>query len=515
MSGDEGASPRPPRVVDVALLALALALAALTGAIAGAPAIYPAIVNDRLDLAIVTTATLVAAAVAAIDWARGRLAGDGAALLRASAFTVLAIMNVLVLAALVLGLDARLGASLDDPGQLPIVGPLAVRGVAALLLLAAGIAALRTTRIAANPAVVILAPAVLTLGGLTAAAAYQDRLPELATGDALRQLHADPAFGFAPGSAPILLIIQGIVAATFLAAALLAHRSYRRTGRAGTAFVAAGLLVAAFSQIHGAIHPGGYTGVVTSGDLLRLGFYGLLLTAIVVGGRDDLAELRAADVEIRRLAAAELASAALAERARLAREIHDGLAQDLWYAKLKQSRLAQQVAFEGEARQLSEEVADAIDAAMAEARNAVAAMREGTEVGPLVEMLERHVDDFADRFALRAEFRADGSPPDVGPREKAEILRIVQEALTNVRKHADATTVLVQLHSDGTMRLTVADNGRGFRPDQAPAGFGLDSMRQRAALIGGTLTVASEPRNGTRIELVLPNTKERTGTDAA
>jgi signal transduction histidine kinase len=190
----------------------------------------------------------------------------------------------------------------------------------------------------------------------------------------------------------------------------------------------------------------------------------------------------------------------------LAREIHDGLAQDLWYAKLKQTRLAQLADFQGEPLQLSEEVGDAIDSALAEARHAVSALREGVETGSLIEMLTRHVEDFSDRFALRAELSADGPMPQIGPRAQAELLRIVQEAMTNARKHADATIVRVDLASDGELRLSVSDNGRGFRSDGAAPGFGLESMRQRAAVIGARLTVSSEPQSGTNVELVLPIT---------
>ena len=514
MSASGGSVARPHHAIDAGLLILAIGLAALTLVVAAIPAVAPAVVNERLELAIVTGWALTAGAVAALDWARGRVARDGAALLRASAFTVLAMLNALALIALVFGVDALYGGSLEEPGQLPIISGVVARGMTAVLLAAAGVAALRQPAYPRLPGVILLGPTALVFAVLTAAAALQDRLPPLVTDAALRDLAMSPAAGLAPGSAPVLVIIQALIAATFLVAALLAHRAYMGNGRMGTALLTAGLVVAAFSQIHGAIHPGGYTGVVTTGDLLRLAFYALLLAAIVVDRRDDLADLRAANAEIRRLADAEMAGAALAERARLAREIHDGLAQDLWYAKLKQTRLAQLAGFSGEASELSDEVGDAIDAALAEARNAVAAMREGAEAGPLLEMLERHVNDFADRFALRAEFRAEGVPPAIGPRAKAEVLRILQEALTNIRKHADATTVRVSVQSDGALRMTVADNGRGFRPDQAASGFGLDSMRQRAVVIGGTLTVSSEPRNGTRVELVLPNAKEGGETDA-
>ena len=257
--------------------------------------------------------------------------------------------------------------------------------------------------------------------------------------------------------------------------------------------------------MHSAIHPGSYSGLVTIGDLLRLAFYGLLLVGVVAEHRADLADLRAATMEVRRLAASEFAAAALEERARLAREIHDGLAQDLWYAKLKHSRLAQVGGFGTEAQQLSDEVEGAIDDALAEARHAVAAMRQGSETGPLLDMLSRHVDDFADRFALRAELTTDGRVPEIGPRAQAELLRIVQEAMTNVRKHADATVVRVDVATNGELRLTVTDNGRGFRTDNVSSGFGLESMRQRAAVIGAVLTVTSELQNGTRVELSMPS----------
>ena len=81
-------------------------------------------------------------------------------------------------------------------------------------------------------------------------------------------------------------------------------------------------------------------------------------------------------------------------------------------------------------------------------------MRQGSETGPLVDMLARHVDDFADRFALRAELTIHGPMPELGARAQAELLRIVQEALTNVRKHADATVVRVDVTSNGELLLT-------------------------------------------------------------
>ncbi|MEA2652654.1 MAG: hypothetical protein QOI85_2375 [Chloroflexota bacterium] len=505
---------RAPLAVDAALALLAIALAILTSLVVTLPLVLPAIVNDRFEVTIVTAGMLVSGAVAALDWARGRVAHNPAALLRSSAFAVLALLNAVTLVAGLVGADAALGATLDDPSQLPLVAGVVCRAVAAVLLVMAGLTAISRTVPGLRPVWIFLGPAAAVLLLLVALSLSQENLPVLAPPSVLEALANDPTAPLMPGSAPALTIVQGIIGVGFLAAAVLAHRSFRRSGRSADALLAAGLLVAAFSQAHAAIHPGSYSGMVTIGDLLRLAFYGLLLIGVVAESRDDLADLRAATMEVRRLAASEFAAAGLEERARLAREIHDGLAQDLWYAKLKHSRLAQIVIFGDDARQLSDEVEDAIDNALAEARHAVAAMRQVSETGPLLDMLTRHVDDFADRFALRAELTVHGPIPEIGARAQAELLRIVQEAMTNVRKHADATVVRVDVESNGELRLTVTDNGRGFQPENASSGFGLESMRQRAAIIGARLTVSSEPQNGTRVELAMP-IRGREGTNGA
>jgi signal transduction histidine kinase len=500
-----GAADSPSaRRVDAALLLLTITLAVFTGLLIAVPWIAPAAVSDRLDLAITTSATLVAGAVAALEWARGRVTRDGASLVRASAFGVLTVLNAVTLAVLLLGVEEGVGASLDAPGQLPIVAGVVARATCAALLVAAGFPAVRSAGPRLHPLLLGLGPAVLVLGLLALGVALGEGLPLIVDPSVLERLAREPTAILTPGSAPILVISQTAIGLAFLAAAVLAHRAYRVSGRIGEALFAAGFLIAAFSQVHGALHPGSYASLTTTGDMLRLAFYGVLLAAIVIDRRDDLRELQAANVEIRRLADAEVASAALQERARLAREIHDGLAQDLWYAKLKQSRLGARAELDGEARQLSDEVATAIDAALAEARHAVTAMREDAGTGPIVEVLQRQVADFSDRFALEAELSVEGPNPSIAPRTAAEVVRIVQEALTNARRHADATVVRVLVTTTDEMRVVVADNGRGFRPDVAPGGFGLDSMRQRAALVGGDLSVSSEPANGTQVTLRVP-----------
>jgi signal transduction histidine kinase len=154
---------------------------------------------------------------------------------------------------------------------------------------------------------------------------------------------------------------------------------------------------------------------------------------------------------------------------------------------------------------LAGEVSGAIESALAEARQAILALRP-TEGGTFTQVLERYVDDFSDRFGVRAECQCDASVERLGPRAQAELLRIVQEALANSRKHADATRVRVDAEPiPRGVRLTIADNGRGFAPDpKRTSGYGLRSMRERAGLIGASLTIDSEPQNGTRVVVEVP-----------
>ena len=490
--------------VDLALVVLFLLLALFTAVVIAVPSAVPAIRNERLDIVTLAAATLVSFAVAGLNWARGRVSRDASALLRGSAFAVLSLLNGLTLLVLLVGMEAAVGAAPEDPGQLPLVAAAIARSTSAVLLVLAGYLALRDTSPAARPALMLVAPAALVGIAILLGAMAQDRLPALASDAALEQMVRIPAMPVAVSSAPVLVATQGLIGVALLIAAALAHQQYRHTGRVGDALLAAGLLVAAVSQVHGAIHPANYAAIVTTSDMLRLAFYGALLFGIITDSRDDLRDLREANVEVRRLAEAQAASAQLEERARIAREIHDGLAQDLWYAKLKQSRLAQRVVADDDASALSDEVGDAIDAALAEARRAVVAMRPGAEPGDLADMIARQVDDFSDRFAVRTEFTSSDDMPDLDPRAQAEVLRIVQEALTNVRKHADATMVRVTMESNAELRVRVADNGRGFRTSVRTGGFGLDSMRQRAELIGGHVTVTSAPRDGTKVEVVVP-----------
>ena len=493
---------------DVLLAATTILLVAATAVILWEPQLRLVVVAPGLDLAINTAATVVAAVVAALAWSRYREGRQVSALYQVAAFLGLSLTNAMFVTLTVTGLTDEVGMSLADPGHGVLYVWIVARLAAAISLVAGALAALRPEApLPHGPLVVpgFVAALAALIGLILATARF---LPPLLSPDAVNTIRTHPTVpAILPGVEPAGAFLQAVVGCLFVAGAMLYRTLYLRQRQSSHAYLSLGLVLAGFSQLHFALYPGGYTSLVTSGDVLRVAFYAALFWGIEEEARAQMAALRAANTELQRLYDAEVTRGAVEERARLAREVHDGLAQDLWFAKLKQSRLASLPGLGDEARALAAEVDGAIDSALAEARQAVMALRTGSEQeGPLNEVLAAYVADFGDRFGLLAEFSADGRLPTLPPRTQAELLRIVQEALNNVRKHADATVVRVRAGvEDGRVRLTVTDNGRGF---DAAAGdgrsFGLQSMRERAELVGGSLIVESRRRDGARVAVEVP-----------
>jgi signal transduction histidine kinase len=493
--------------IFMALVPSALALMTLGILVSARSA--PVIENSRLALAIDILAALVAVAVAVLGWIRYREAGEGAALWRASALLTLGSLNALTAGITVLGWERAFGFSLNAPGQLPLWLTVVPRAAGAILLITAGLAAVGRSQVTRlRPLLALWLPAMLTVLFAVVAAAFQDALPALVTADGLAALRANPESRLPAGTANPLMLVQVAIGLAYLAASTLSYRAYRRNGVATDAVLAVGLVLAAFSQVLFAIHPAAYSALVSAGDVLRVAFYATLMTTLAVEVRGDIRALRQANDELTRLRDADVARATAEERAHLAREIHDGMSQELWYAKLKQGRLLALHDVAGPARELAEEVSGAIESALAEARQAIMALRpaEGSSFG---EVVQRYVDDFSDRFGIPAEAHCEDVADQLPARAQAELLRIVHEALSNVRKHADATLVRVEVTRRGDeLRVSVTDNGRGFEAeDGARPGYGLASMQQRAAIIGAQLKVDSRPQDGTRVVVQLPLTE--------
>lgn len=201
------------------------------------------------------------------------------------------------------------------------------------------------------------------------------------------------------------------------------------------------------------------------------------------------------------------------ERARIAREIHDGVAQSLAFSALKID-LGRRLLEKDPAR-AEEELALAggtVRESIREVRRSIFALRPvDLERFGLVETLRRYAIDFGQQNAVRVDFEL-GELPELEVRSEAVLFRIFQEAMHNVAKHAKARTVRVELGADAQGRpyVEVRDDGRGFDPQAvgdrvtSAGGLGLRQMRERVAARGGVFMVESRPGEGTRVRAALP-----------
>jgi signal transduction histidine kinase len=499
---------RQGRAFELLLLLFAELLAVLTGVVLFVPGVSIAIVAPALDDVINTATTLSAGGIALLAWIRFRETRQVDALYQASAFLVLFVGGVIGLALLLSHADLSLGFARTAPGQAPLYLWTIQRGIAAALLFMGGLAVLSGWKIpmSRSVAAVIAAPTITLFGAAALILAFAGQLPELVPQASLELItrpmdRVDPALLSAP-----MFVLQLAVAALCVGGALVYARIRRtRVGsRPFSAYLAAALIIAAFSHLHSAIVPVSYNGLVASGDVLRLAFLGVMLAAVADATRRDLIALREANANLGALRAQDSARAATEERARLAREIHDGLVQELWLARLTNGQLNQTKHIPVRAREVIARVDEILEGAMAEARQAVATLQP-VQVSTLGEELRRLADDYAENFGLEVDFSLDNDPGMLAGGVQSEIVRICREALNNVRKHADASVVRIRLLSDAAeIRLMVADNGKGFDLAHETPGFGLQGMRQRAKSIGGWLSVESQPLDGTKVIFGMP-----------
>lgn len=490
------------------LAAIIVVLLCLSAAVVFLPVLGGQHVEAGLDLVLDTLATVVTLGVALVAWVRYREIGAPVVLFQASAFLVLAIAS----GASLLFIVGRVDVAIADFGlnmpreaqpQITTAGHL----MAAVLLVVGATVSLRGVRVRQHW-LILLGPALGLLAIIQLANVWSPFVPSLSSVFIYSYLPTWPGFQPAPPTPTQAGVgVHLAVGCLFGLAAELTRRHHRRSGTMGDGFLAVGLVFAAFGEFHTAFYPSTYGGLVSSGDILTVAFALVLLIGIEAEGRATRAELGRANENLARLKDADVRRAALEERTRLSRELHDGVAQDLWLARLKIGRLNASPDLGPQAREVADEVTGAIDAGLADARQAVMALRLGSDSAvSLRELMARYVDDFADRVGLRAEFECEGELPRLTPRAEAELLRIVQESLNNVIRHADATVVRVRASvTDSKLELVVGDNGRGFELSEVREGsVGLASMQERALIIGGELTIDSRPQDGTRIRVCVP-----------
>ena len=412
-------------------------------------------------LVLETTASLVAALVALLVYGRYRRSGALADLF------LLCGMSLLSLTALFLvALPAVPG---QDSG--PVTSSwaaLVVRVVAGGLILGAALVPPdrlhRTLRPSRAVALLVIGFLLVAVAALVLAA----RLPELVAVSALPEASGRPHLA----GHPVVIAAQGVNLVCYAVAAVLFTRRAWLTGDDMLSWFGAACVLGAWARVHYLLFPSLYTEWLYTGDLLRLGFYALLLVGAVR--------------EILEFWSVQTAVAVGGERRRLARDLHDGVVQELGWIKSELARGGHPA------------LSAATDRALVEARRALSALTEAPDE-PLASRVRRAAGELGDRYDVAVVLALDESVslPEV---HHEHLVRILREAMINSARHAESRSITVTL-VDG--RLTVEDNGAGFDPAHGrPDGFGLTSMRERADAIGAALKISSIGGLGTCVEVV-------------
>ncbi len=236
-----------------------------------------------------------------------------------------------------------------------------------------------------------------------------------------------------------------------------------------------------------------------------------------------LADMASIAVRTARLHEAEEQWTIHAERDRIARELHDSLAQVLGVIHLQLRALelrAKDEATSGMADELGD-IADTADEAYRDVREAILGLRETVrEDDGLEGSLREYLRKYSRQTGITSSLTCDGDPRRaLTPRTEVQLLRVVQEALTNTRKHSQAKRVFIRIDCTGqTMKLEIEDDGVGFDPSTVSrsmeGGFGLASMRERVEQVGGRIAVHTAPKEGTTIVVEL-DAEDTRGTPSA
>jgi signal transduction histidine kinase len=369
--------------------------------------------------------------------------------------------------ALPAALDVRSGAYLAAAG---LWGQLFVAGIfAAAAAVPADKAVARPGHAARIGVLVSLAPlAAALLGGALTAALGLDLSARLGAG----------------GDVVLVILVAGTTGLLAYAGTALARQNLRRPDDVLALLAIAAFLLAGavLCQLTLRTMPGGEVGV---GTAMRVASGALLMWA--------------AFALERRVRARASRAAALAERRRVARDLHDGIAQDLAFIASHGAQMATDM---GEEHPL----VVAARRALAVSRNTISDLSDPAG-STASEALDAVAQELRDRFdvAIAVHAQIDGHLPS-GLRE--HLSRITREAIANAARHGQARNVLVSLRqADGGVALRVVDDGCGIPVASCgttPEGFGLRSMRERAVALGGDLTVRRMPQGGTELEVVLP-----------
>ena len=463
---------RPPAWTVLGVTAAAAA--AVTIVVGTAESVRFAYETPGLRVALETTAALAALLVGYLALGRLGRSGDLGDALLATGLVVLAASNLILI--------ALPSAVLENPSRFWTWAAVAGHLLGACVFAAGAFA--RGERLARPWRTVgaMLAACLVALGAVAAVLGGRARALPAAVDVAPRTAAAPDL-----STHPALLAAQLFLAAAFAIAAVgFARRSGRVAGDELLTWLAAAAVLAAFARLHYSLYPQRSSAFVYTGDVFRLLFYVALL-----GG---------AAREIARYWRSLSQAAVLEERRRIARELHDGVAQELAYIARRARRAGQ------DGHGLAAEVEAAAARGLEDARQTISELSRPMDE-PVDRALARRAADVAGRLGGRVEVSvAPGvrTPPEV----REALVRIASEAVANAIRHGHAGVVRIELDGGERLRLRIVDDGAGFEPAAAEqatdAGYGLTSMRERAERLGGELTIASRPGAGTSVEVVVP-----------
>jgi signal transduction histidine kinase len=240
-------------------------------------------------------------------------------------------------------------------------------------------------------------------------------------------------------------------------------------------------ILAGLSHLNYSLYPSAFAPLVHVGDIFRFCFYTTLLVASM---REITSYWQA------------LSQAAVSrERERIARDLHDGLAQEL-------ACLARNLdSLDGEHGETLSLMRGAVQRAQLESRRVVSTLAE-PDAGPIEVALSAAAAEVAERFHIGLQLDL-ASGVKVSAAHQDALVRIAREAVANAARYSGASQVRLALERDGPrLRLRVSDQGSGFDPAVTRGGFGLISMRQRARSVGGELQISSVPGQGSEVEAV-------------
>ena len=373
---------------------------------------------------------------------------------------------------------AALAAATDSPSRFATWAPVACRLVGSALFAAAAFtpqASLRRPRIAATWA-------LIGLGAILAAIAIVVALAGTRLPVGVETELGDPGQPDLDGH-PVVLAVQLVTMFLFAAAAFGFSARLMKTGDELMRWMAVGAVFAGFARLNYFLYPSLYSDWVYTGDVFRLLFY----LALLVG----------AAREIRSYWETAAHSAVLEERRRIARDLHDGAAQELSFIlrRLRGLKDLDEAVFAP--------VVAAAERGLDDSRWAIAALSR-----PLDEPLETALAEAVEQVAARTGIRlALDLAEDVraAPNVREGLIRIACEAVNNAANHSGADLVRVELVNGERLQLLVHDEGSGFDPAAVvrgpDGGFGLATMRERAEELGARLEIDSSPGGGTRIEV--------------